>query len=88
MRGLLNVMRAQAALASGEKSSVRLGIVDSYDAVNYCAKVRLQPQDILSGWLPVTSQWVGNGWGLFSPPNIGDLVEIHFQEGSFEADGE
>lgn len=85
MRQLLNVMRMQAMLASGDHASVRLGKVDSYDAVNYSAKVRLQPEDVITGWLPVTSQWVGNGWGMFAPPSIGELVEVHFQEGSIDA---
>lgn len=81
----MNLMRREALQAMGDKANVRIGIVDSYDPANYCAKVRIQPQDVLTGWLPVTSQWVGNGWGMFSPPSIGELVEVHFQEGSFEA---
>jgi phage baseplate assembly protein V len=85
MGPLLNAMRAQAALAAGGKASVRLGIVSSYDHANYCAKVRLQPEDVETGWLPVTSPWVGNGWGMFAPPTPGDMVEVQFQEGHIEA---
>lgn len=85
MKKLLNAMRMQAMQAMGEVAQVRIGLIDSYDANNYCAKVKIQPENVLTGWLPVTSQWVGNGWGMFAPPSIGDLVEVHFQEGSFEA---
>jgi len=85
MGQLLNAMRAQAALAGSGKASVRLGIVSSYDHANYCAKVRLQPDDVETGWLPVVSPWVGNGWGLFAPPTPGDLVEVQFQEDHIEA---
>lgn len=85
MAQLLNSMRAQALLASGARASVRLGIVSSYDHVNYCAKVRLQPEDVETGWIPVVSPWAGNGWGMFAPPTPGDLVEVQFQEGSVEA---
>lgn len=85
MRKLLNVMRLQAMQAMSDTATVRIGLVDSYDPINYCAKVKLQPENVITGWLPVTSQWVGNGWGFFTPPTIGDLVEVHFQEGSFEA---
>jgi phage baseplate assembly protein V len=85
MNRLMNAMRAQAALASSGRASVRLGIVSSYDHANYCAKVRVQPEDTETGWLPVTSPWIGNGWGMFVPPTPGDLVEVQFQEDSFEA---
>jgi phage baseplate assembly protein V len=85
MNQLMNTMRAQAALASSGRASVRLGIVSSYDHANYCAKVRVQPEDTETGWLPVTSPWIGNGWGMFAPPTPGDLVEVQFQEDSFEA---
>lgn len=85
MGALLNTMRAQAALAGSGKASVRLGIVSSYDHANCCAKVRLQPDDVETGWLPVVSPWVGNGWGMFAPPTPGDLVEVQFQEDHIEA---
>ena len=85
MRSLQNIMRMQATNAFGDRASTRLAIVDSYDPNTYSAKVRIQPEDIISGWLPVLSQWVGNGWGMFAPPAIGDLVEVQFQEDSFQA---
>jgi len=84
MKHLLNIMRQQAELVAGSIASARCGVVSSYDPNNYCAKVLIQPENIESGWLPVLSQWVGNGWGLFSPVSIGDNVEGQFQEGSFE----
>ena len=85
MRALMNAMRAQADMASSGRASVRLAIVSSYDPGNYCAKVRIQPEDTETGWLPVVSHWVGNGWGLFAPPTPGDLVEVQFQEDDIEA---
>jgi len=84
MQALLNAMRAQAQLVDGNRATVRLGLVTSYDPGNYCAKVRLQPEDVETGWLPVVSPWTGNGWGLFAPPTAGDLVEVQFQEGHIE----
>jgi phage baseplate assembly protein V len=85
MRGLLNVMRAQADMAGSGRAAVRLALVSSYDPVNYCAKARIQPEDTETGWLPVVSPWTGNGWGLFAPPTPGDLVEVQFQEDDIEA---
>lgn len=85
MGRMLNVMRAQAQMAENGRASVRHAIVSSYDPGSYCVKVRIQPEDTETGWLPVVSPWVGNGWGLFAPPSIGDLVEVQFQEDDFEA---
>lgn len=90
MGQLMNAMRAQSMLAESGRASVRIGIVSSYDHANYCAKVRLQPEDpdnpeaSETGWLPVVSPWVGNGWGMFAPVTPGDVVEVQFQEDHVE----
>lgn len=76
----MNLMRQQAALQQTGRATTRIGVVSSYDPTHYCAKVRLQPEDIETGWLPVASLQVGNGWGLFCPPSAGDMVQVEFQE--------
>lgn len=85
MRGMTNALTAQAQMAGNGRASVRLGIVSSYDPSNYSAKVKIQPEDTETGWLPIVSPWVGNGWGIFAPPSVGDLVEVQFQEDGIEA---
>lgn len=82
MNNLLSAVRAHALLASNGKAVTRTGLIDSYDPNTYAVKVRLQPEDVLTGWLPLLSPWVGNQWGIFAPPTIGDMAEVHF----FEAD--
>ncbi len=59
----------------------RLAIVESYNPNEYTARVLFQPENKLSGWLPVMTPWPGNGWGLYCPPAQGDQVQVHFQEG-------
>lgn len=85
LQQLLNTMRQQADMASGARAMVRHGIVSGYDPGSYCAKVRVMPEDRETGWLPIVSPWIGNGWGLFAPPSIGDAVEVQFQEDDAEA---
>lgn len=85
MQRMLNAMRVQAALAADGLAHARLGTVSSYDPDNYCAKVRLQPEDIETGWLPIASLWVGPQWGLFSPPPIDAQVVVLFAEADHEA---
>jgi uncharacterized protein involved in type VI secretion and phage assembly len=44
----------------------------------------IQPENVLSGWFPVLSAWVGAGWGLAAPPTPGDQVLVIAQEGDSE----
>lgn len=59
-----------------------MGIVTSYDPAAYTAIVSIHPEEELTGWLPILAPWVGNGWGHFAPPSIGDQVEVVHAEGS------
>jgi hypothetical protein len=78
---LMDANRQAAEQVSGRRATTRHGIVTSYDPNNYAIKVELQPDGVLTGWIPLKSSWVGNGWGLFCPPAIGDHIELDFQEG-------
>jgi len=85
MNGFEQMARLQAALMNGRSMSLKVGVVTSYDPDKYQAKVALQPNGILTGWLPVASQWVGSGWGLFMPPSGGQHVLVVFLEGNINA---
>ena len=80
MEAFLNQVRRAAEGAGSTRATTRHGTVSSYDPANYAIKVELQPDGTLTGWLPLKSPWVGNGWGLFVAPTIGDAVEVDFQE--------
>jgi hypothetical protein len=80
MDGLLNHGRRVADEASRSRAATRHGTITSYDPDNYAIKVTLQPDDVLTGWIPLKACWIGNGWGMFAAPSIGDAVEIDFQE--------
>jgi phage baseplate assembly protein gpV len=82
---LRNHMRQEAQRAMADVATPRAGVVTNYDPTRYCARVMLQPEGILTGYLPITSMWVGNGWGMFSPPSIGEVVDVHFHQGGKEA---
>lgn len=84
INGVRNQMRAAAQLAQAGGEQTKIGIVTSYDPGSAAARVRLQPEDpdnpdaTLTGWLPVASGWVGNGWGIDAPVSPGDQVEVKF----------
>jgi phage baseplate assembly protein V len=82
---LLNAMKLQAMMALAAQSTTRLGTVEAYNPNDYTVKVSIQPEGVTTGWLPLASPWVGSGWGMFSPPALGDMLTVEFQEGNPEA---
>ena len=85
MNGLQNIMRREGARAASQKALPRRGIVTAYDPDHYAAKVAIQPENVETGFIPIGSPWVGNGWGMFCPPSPGDEVDVMFQEGGRNA---
>jgi len=81
METFLNAIKAQAGAMDQSMAQPRFGLVASVDPMHATARVRLQPEDVLTGWLPILSPWVGAGWGLACPPSPGDQVFILAQEG-------
>jgi len=54
----------------------RVGIVASVNPSNHTARVTVMPDGTLSGWIPIKSEWIGNGWGLVCLPSAGDQVAL------------
>lgn len=80
----VNFVYRAAAQVDGASGQTRVGIVTSYDPVQHAARVMIQPEGVLSGWLPISSQWIGNGWGLVASLTPGDQVVVTPQEGAAE----
>ena len=60
----------------------RWGTIQSYDPDNHLVKVTLQPEnEQTTGWIPISSPWVGAGWGEVTPPNVGQQVKLIFENG-------
>ena len=82
MDRLINALKAHASALDHGQAQPRFGIVTSVDPNSATARVTLQPEGVLTGWLPVLSPWVGAGWGLACPPAPGDQVPVLAQEGA------
>lgn len=87
----MNMLRLQASIVNNSKTMTSVGIVTGYDPTNYLVTVELYPQDnpsdspaLQTGWIPLFTPWAGSGWGMFLPPNIGDIIEVHYQDGSLQ----
>lgn len=84
MERFLNALKAQAGALDQGQAQPRFGVVTSVNPATATARVTLQPEAVLTGWLPILSPWTGPGWGLSCPPSPGDQVMVLSQEGDAE----
>ena len=82
---LQNAIRMQAVAAANLRSHPKIGTISGYDPNKQAVKVLLQPEGNETGWIPLGSLWVGNGWGLVCAPNLGSQVEVTFVDGNDES---
>ncbi|MCH9269032.1 phage baseplate assembly protein V [Pantoea ananatis] len=81
MRVFLNAMAATAQQTNAGVSRTRQGVITAYDPASYTVKVQLQPTGEETGWIPLSTPWAGNGWGMAAGPAIGAVVEVEFDSG-------
>ena len=81
MAELFDLLNSPAGHVRETLAQPRLAVVTSSNPQTATARVLLQPEGVLSGWLPVLTQWVGSGWGISSPPSPGDQVLVIPREG-------
>ena len=79
---LLNAFKASAAAQDSAVGQPRFGLVSSVDTVHGTVRVTLQPENVLTGWLPLAAAWVGAGWGIACPPAPGDQVMVLPENGA------
>lgn len=84
MERFLNTVKQHAGAMDQGGSQPRFATVTSINTNMATAKVTLQPEGVLSGWLPILSAWTGEGWGMCCPPSPGDQVMVLAQEGDAE----
>src|SRR5258708_28308186 len=87
MERFVNALKSQAAAMDRAQGQPRFGVAASVDAARYAARVKLQPDDVLTGWLPILSPWVGAGWGVVCPPAPGDQVMVPPHDGDAASGG-
>lgn len=75
------VVNEVARVLSGVHPSARPGNIVEYDPTKHAARVRIQPEGIESNWLPVGSDFIGNGFGMVAPLGVDDQVQVLWPEG-------
>ncbi len=84
MDRFMNALRGQAASMDLAAGKPRFAVVSSVDPTRAVVRVMFQPENLLSGWLPLLSSWVGIGWGFCCPPSPGDQVLVLPHDGDPE----
>ncbi|WP_424139357.1 phage baseplate assembly protein V [Roseomonas chloroacetimidivorans] len=82
---LQDAMRREATRAGRQFMPTRHGTVDGVDPDAHAVRVLLQPDGVLTGWLPVETISIGPTWKLHWLPEVGAQVKVEFQEGGKEA---
>ncbi|MHC8295316.1 phage baseplate assembly protein V [Pseudomonas sp. LB3P58] len=81
MSAIGDLLNAQRQHQSNGSTYPRKGTISSYDKDSYSVKVLIQPEDLETGWIQLDAHGVGNGWGVVVGPQIGDEVEVSFDNG-------
>ena len=81
MQSFWDAVARRAGQMDAQRGQPRFATVASYDPNTGAAQVMIQPENVLSGWLPVLSHSVGAGWGLHVPLAAGDQVYVIPHEG-------
>lgn len=56
-----------------------IGEISSVDPQHWVAKVKLLPDNVETGWLPLPSTYAGNGYGIWGLPDDGTQVFVIFE---------
>jgi hypothetical protein len=78
---LLNVVRREVYRVMQTYSHGKIAEVTSYDPKTHMAKVKFKPRDNESGWLPIQTHHVGDGFGVLVGLSKGDIVKVEPHNG-------
>jgi len=82
MDGLLNIIKREAErIVKTFHRPDETGVFDSYDKETHSIKLKLQPYDHLTGWIPIGTGLVGDSFGLALGPAKDDQFVIGFRNG-------
>lgn len=84
MDRLVNALKRHASAMDTHAGRARVGVVQNVDPTNYLARVMVQPDGVLTGWLPICALAIGN-LKIAMPPTPGDQVWVESQEGDSDS---
>lgn len=78
---LMGAFAARAAALEATTARPRWGVVASVDPAGPYVRVKLKPEDVLTGWMPVLQQAAGGGWSVTTLPTPGMQALVIFDLG-------
>ncbi len=77
MDAFRNAIRRDTAAMVGSVAQPRFATVESVDASTHSVRLTLQPEGVLTGWVPDASAFAtGGGYGMVFPLSVGDQVKV------------
>jgi hypothetical protein len=80
MNELLDILRREAQAAAQRQQPATL-TVTSYNPEKHAVKGTIKPYGIESGWIPIGTAAVGDGFGVAIGPCVGDQFNLEFEGG-------
>ncbi|GEP00627.1 phage baseplate assembly protein V [Methylobacterium haplocladii] len=81
MSDLSNLIRRESSYADASRAPIRIAEVTSYNEDSHSVVLKYMPEGNSSGWVPLGSAHIGNGFGIAIGPNIGDQFVVAHIEG-------
>jgi len=85
MADLSDVIHREFERALAKHPGIKAATVTSYDSKTHRMKVKMQPDGVETGWMPVQTVHAGSGIGIVAGPAIGDQVIIGHIGGDIES---
>lgn len=76
MQRLINALKSQAAGMDSQIPAARYATVQSVNPDDCTVRTLLQPENLLTGWLPVLMPAAGLGWGIVALPAVNQQVLV------------
>ena len=77
----LNLIRREIERSKANSAQTKPALVTAYDPDRHAIKATLQPEGVETGWFPIATHAIGNGYGLTVGPQIGDQIKVGFDDG-------
>lgn len=82
---MIEVIKRVVAEMLNLQAKTQFGTITAYDPTRHNVKVMLQPEGVETGWIPLTTPWVGPNMGVVFGPIIGTACRVDFAGGEPDA---
>ena len=82
----LDIIRDEVATVSSMRNWKGTVVVTSYDPTKHAIKGILVPHEVETGWIPLGSGMIGNGYGDVMAPKAGSATDLDGDQFNVEYD--